>query len=122
MRARSAATSIGGRGRPSTAGCARLSNGTWATKGGGVRSWRDVIAAIGLACRPNRRVKRMKVLVLGCSGQVGRELLQAQWAEGTVLAGLTQPDFDLASPATVDAALSDMEPDIVINAAAYTAV
>jgi dTDP-4-dehydrorhamnose reductase len=68
-------------------------------------------------------VKRMKILVLGCSGQVGTDLLHSpQWASGTVLTGLARPRFDMTEPDTVRRALSHAEPDVVVNAAAYTAV
>jgi dTDP-4-dehydrorhamnose reductase len=64
----------------------------------------------------------MNVLVLGSSGQVGRELLQAPWDADTQVIGLARPQFDLTRPETMDAALSRYAPDIVVNAAAYTAV
>jgi dTDP-4-dehydrorhamnose reductase len=64
----------------------------------------------------------MKVLVLGTSGQVGTETMQAAWPTGTVLVGLARPDFDMAVPGTIDAAVAAHAPDLVVNATAYTAV
>lgn len=64
----------------------------------------------------------MKVLVTGCRGQVGRELMGAAWPAGTAVTGVARPEFDLAKPDGIEAAVGAAAPDIVINAAAYTAV
>jgi dTDP-4-dehydrorhamnose reductase len=63
----------------------------------------------------------MKVLVLGCSGQVGVELMRARWARAKVT-GLTRPQFDMTTPETIAATISALQPELVVNAAAYTAV
>src|SRR5882757_4347399 len=60
----------------------------------------------------------MTILVLGASGQVAshlRELLPngVYWGRQT---------FDLAATANLMAAITELKPSIVINAAAYTAV
>jgi len=59
----------------------------------------------------------MTVLVFGKSGQVGRELAR----RGTVVS-LGRDDANLADPAACAAKIHEMRPDLVINAAAYTAV
>ncbi len=64
----------------------------------------------------------MKVLILGAQGQVGFELMRAAWPAGTRLAGCARPEVDLTRPDTVTAAFAALAPDLVINAAAYTAV
>ncbi len=66
----------------------------------------------------------MKILVVGANGQVGTELLRAPWPAGTELTGLARPAIDLAKPETIAAALGAgaSRYDLVINAAAYTAV
>lgn len=64
----------------------------------------------------------MKILVLGTSGQVGSETMRAAWPADTVLAGLARPGIDLAVPGTIEAAMRDHAPDLVVNATAYTAV
>lgn len=66
----------------------------------------------------------MRALILGSSGQVAHCLMeQAPEAQavGEALA-LGRPDVDLADTASMERALADFKPDIVINAAAYTAV
>lgn len=63
----------------------------------------------------------MRILLTGTSGQVGGALLHVLRLQHDVLAPL-RPDFDLAQPAMLAAALDRMNPDLVINPAAYTAV
>jgi dTDP-4-dehydrorhamnose reductase len=64
----------------------------------------------------------MKVLVLGAPGQLGHELMQAAWPAGTAVAGLSYPDFDMAKPESIDAAVAGHPCDVVVNATAHTAV
>jgi len=63
----------------------------------------------------------VRILVAGCEGQVARALTEAARPD-FVLKAFGRPDFDLEQPSTVEAAFADFRPDIVINAAAYTAV
>ena len=68
----------------------------------------------------------MKILLLGCKGQVGWELKRSL----AVLGNLTSLDRhgqdnlsgDLADPEALAATVKSINPDIVVNAAAYTAV
>lgn len=62
----------------------------------------------------------MKALILGSSGQVAHALMQSAGDVGAIALG--RPDIDLADPDSVTAAITKHRPDIVINAAAYTAV
>ena len=64
----------------------------------------------------------MKLLVLGAAGQVGRELCRLTWPVGTAIVAIDRPGIDIAEPGAVIAALARERPDIVVNAAAYTAV
>ena len=65
----------------------------------------------------------MNVLVVGANGQVGYELRRARWPAGVDVFGPLRPQLDLEKPATIDAVFARGERyDIVINAAAYTAV
>ena len=61
-----------------------------------------------------------RILVAGREGQVARALREAD-ADATIVA-LGRPDLDLTDPATLRRAVADVAPDIVVNAAAYTAV
>src|SRR3954453_9780915 len=64
----------------------------------------------------------MKVLVLGAGGQVGRELCRYSWPEDTRLVAIDHAGLDITSREAVFAVITDIRPDIVVNAAAYTAV
>ena len=62
-----------------------------------------------------------KILLLGKDGQVGWELQRALAPLG-VLTSLNRSECDLADAAQVQAALEAYEPEVIVNAAAYTAV
>jgi len=63
----------------------------------------------------------MKVLVTGTEGQLARSLVErAGLHPGIELVG--RPKLDLQVPGSAAGAIADAAPDIVINAAAYTAV
>jgi dTDP-4-dehydrorhamnose reductase len=64
----------------------------------------------------------MKLLVLGAGGQVGRELCRREWPAGYRLAAFDRGDVDITLEESIAAAMHRERPDIVINAAAYTAV
>ena len=64
----------------------------------------------------------MKLLVLGAAGQVGRELCRAAWPASTAIAAVDRAEVEIADRDAVFAIVERERPDIVINAAAYTAV
>lgn len=73
----------------------------------------------------------MKLLVTGANGQVGRELRRALAPLGEVIAssrdghlhdGGQGETADLAQPQTLADLLDRVQPDVIVNAAAYTAV
>lgn len=63
----------------------------------------------------------LKLLVLGCAGQVGWELVRSLQPLGQVLA-LDRSGADLDHPGALEALVQSEAPAAVINAAAYTAV
>ncbi len=64
----------------------------------------------------------MRALVLGAQGQVGRALL-AQAPDGCLVEAADRTVIDLGGgPEAIERALDKARPDVVINAAAYTAV
>lgn len=63
----------------------------------------------------------MKALVLGEGGQLSTELLWTK-PDGVGLYQAGQDEFDLRSPEKIEELLEAHLPDVVINAAAYTAV
>lgn len=66
--------------------------------------------------------KPTRVAVLGPTGQVGGELLRLEWPAGVEVIGLGRSALDLENAERAVAALSDIGPATVVNAAAYTAV
>jgi len=63
----------------------------------------------------------VKILLLGKNGQVGRELCHSLLPLGEVVA-LGRDGADLRDQDTLLAVLSSCRPDVIVNAAAYTAV
>jgi len=61
------------------------------------------------------------ILVIGKIGQVGWELRRTLAALGKVVA-VDFPDIDLTNPDSITKWVRDTRPQVVVNAAAYTAV
>jgi dTDP-4-dehydrorhamnose reductase len=62
------------------------------------------------------------ILIAGASGQLGDALVKLCRARGIEFTAVARPEFDFEKPGTIEACFSAAKPDIVINAAAYTAV
>lgn len=62
-----------------------------------------------------------KVLVTGAKGQVGSEIVKAVPA-GFIVIGLGSNELDITNQQQVTAVIAQYKPDLIINAAAYTAV
>lgn len=63
----------------------------------------------------------MRILLTGSTGQVGRELARALASLGVVTAP-SRDELDLARPETIREVVRRAEPELVVNAAAYTDV
>ncbi|MCW8829889.1 MAG: dTDP-4-dehydrorhamnose reductase [Gammaproteobacteria bacterium] len=63
----------------------------------------------------------MKILLFGKNGQVGWELNRSLQPLGEVVA-LNREDADFSSPESLRQIISDVKPDVIVNAVAYTAV
>jgi dTDP-4-dehydrorhamnose reductase len=63
-----------------------------------------------------------EILVIGASGQLGRELLKAPWPDRFVPRSVARTELDLASRESIEAAFAEFKPVLVVNAAAYTNV
>jgi dTDP-4-dehydrorhamnose reductase len=64
----------------------------------------------------------MRVLVAGREGQVARALRDRLPRDGHAVTALEPPELDITDRASVAAAMERAAPDLVVNAAAYTAV
>ncbi|MEE9922412.1 MAG: dTDP-4-dehydrorhamnose reductase [Brucella anthropi] len=65
----------------------------------------------------------MKILVTGREGQVVQSLLEkADQRPDLEVIALSRPELDLKKPDTVRSAIEAIKPDLVVSAAAYTAV
>lgn len=63
----------------------------------------------------------MKILVVGCNGQLGEALARTAPATAQVV-GKDLPDLDISDASAVAALCKQLLPDVIVNAAAYTAV
>jgi dTDP-4-dehydrorhamnose reductase len=67
--------------------------------------------------------KRLRLLVTGNEGQLVRSLLErGALQEDIEIVALGRPALDLSVPETIEAAVRNIKPDVIVNAAAYTAV
>ncbi len=64
----------------------------------------------------------MKFIIIGINGQLGWELNRQGRQKGLDVLAVDLPDFDITDQAAVDSLLRKAHADVVINAAAYTAV
>jgi dTDP-4-dehydrorhamnose reductase len=64
----------------------------------------------------------MRMVVTGRHGQVAQSLLERARALNVDVHAVGRPHIDLCRPAETERALIDLQPDAIVNAAAYTAV
>ena len=64
----------------------------------------------------------MKLLITGANGQLGHELVRATIAAGHEVVATSHETLDITKKSDVDAAITSARPDVVIHAAAWTAV
>lgn len=64
----------------------------------------------------------MNLLIAGAKGQVGTELVAEAKNRGYQVNGFGSKEFDISDSEQVNKTILEIKPDVVINAAAYTAV
>jgi dTDP-4-dehydrorhamnose reductase len=64
----------------------------------------------------------MQILITGANGQLGHELVRAAIASGHEVVATSHETLDITDKLVVDAAITAARPDVVIHAAAWTAV
>lgn len=62
-----------------------------------------------------------KILLIGITGQVGQELQQTLPSIGEVI-GVDRQSLDLSQPEQIQQRIAEIKPNMIVNAAAYTAV
>jgi len=63
-----------------------------------------------------------RIAITGANGQLGQTLMRSSLFEAHLLLPLTRSELDITDAASVNSTLAALQPDIVINAAAFTAV
>jgi dTDP-4-dehydrorhamnose reductase len=64
----------------------------------------------------------MKIVVVGCNGQVGRALIHRGGSHGFKMLGISKETLNITSKKMVYDVLHSLKPNLLINAAAYTKV
>src|SRR4051794_12730720 len=65
----------------------------------------------------------MRLYVIGGEGQVARSLREAAALDKNIVFGFgVRPKVDLLHPSSIEKAIAEFRPDVVVNPAAYTAV
>ena len=64
----------------------------------------------------------MKVLITGAGGMTGSELVRQAADRGWDVVALSKSDLDVTDASAVEGVIGSERPDVIINAAAYTAV
>jgi dTDP-4-dehydrorhamnose reductase len=64
----------------------------------------------------------MRIVVTGKTGQIAQSLMERAPAFNADVVALGRPEFDLAAPGNPAGILSELRPDVIVSAAAYTAV
>ena len=64
----------------------------------------------------------MRVIVTGCTGQLGQALLRLSRLSDLALLGVSHTELDITDKFQIDAVFKKIKPDLLINTAAFTAV
>jgi dTDP-4-dehydrorhamnose reductase len=64
----------------------------------------------------------MRILFTGANGQLGHEIKRAAIKKELWAVGLTHHELDITQPESINAVISKINPTVIINCAAYTAV
>jgi dTDP-4-dehydrorhamnose reductase len=67
-------------------------------------------------------MKKNNILVIGSRGQLGTDMVQLAAQQKLTCTGLDYPQIDITKRESVEAVITAVKPDIVINCAAFTAV
>ncbi len=63
-----------------------------------------------------------QIVVIGCAGQLGAELVREFQQRGHSVTGLDRPQLDITDAERIERVLASLDPKVVLNAAAYNQV
>lgn len=90
-----------------------------------IRAWFQIILAAAFSCRFYRngsyRNEKLKVVIIGKSGQLANELM-AEVPKHIQVIALGRDDVDITSMISFTQVIEQNNPSVIINASAYTAV
>jgi dTDP-4-dehydrorhamnose reductase len=64
----------------------------------------------------------MKLLITGARGQLGRGIIDASRPKDCQVQAPSEENLDITDPGKIDRVVTDLQPDLIINTAAYTQV
>lgn len=64
----------------------------------------------------------MQILIIGCNGQLGTDMMTISKEQGHDVSGVDFPDIDITKENETYTIINSKSPDVIINCAAYTAV
>ncbi len=64
----------------------------------------------------------MKILIIGCNGQLGQDMVTMCRSYGHEITTIDYPDIDITKREMTDTVIKKSTPNLIINCAAYTAV
>lgn len=64
----------------------------------------------------------MKIAVIGCNGQLGRDMVTECNREGHSTVGIDYPDIDITDASNTISCIKTINPEVIINCSAFTAV
>ena len=62
----------------------------------------------------------LRIVVTGKRGQLVRSILEVGAERGIEVVAVGRPELELTVPATIEAAVAALKPDVLVNAAGYT--
>lgn len=69
-----------------------------------------------------QEIKAMKILIIGCNGMLGQDMVVTAKEAGHKVFCIDHPEIDITKPESVHHHVETVRPEAIVNCAAYTAV